>query len=243
MILDSMLPNQCLQFRSADPKFCKLINHVTDGESGDDDYGTSGSLGELGMIGFNPHTGRPLNLGVTASISCDSIESTDKNDGNEMMTVTIRGKKCFEIQGQPWLDDTKSFYMADVEIIEDREDEEKMSAEQIRDMKTMSKQIPDLVQEWISLVIGTGKSDEDGMAHRMGDIGSMPEVDDNDDSSLRQRALWTAALINPLPALGVCLEIRPAMLAFRNDYERIKLASEAIRSSIDHMSGDRKSVV
>ena len=53
MILDAMLPGQCLEFGSADPKFQRLLQHVLSDEHG-----------EIGMIGLNPHTGRPLNLGV-----------------------------------------------------------------------------------------------------------------------------------------------------------------------------------
>lgn len=59
LILDPMLPGQCLEFGSADPKFQKLIDHVLDSQQK-----------ELGMIGLNPHTGRPLNLGVRIRISC-----------------------------------------------------------------------------------------------------------------------------------------------------------------------------
>lgn len=49
------------------------------------------------------------------------------------------------------------------------------------------------------------------------------------------RAIWIASLVNPLPTLGVCMEIRPAMLACKNDYDRITLATVAIRSSIDNL--------
>jgi hypothetical protein len=55
-----------------------------------------------------------------------------------------------------------------------------------------------------------------------------------------ERAIWLASLLNPLPPLGVCLEIRPAMLACRNDFDRIQLATSAVQSSIDHLSGKRK---
>ena len=54
------------------------------------------------------------------------------------------------------------------------------------------------------------------------------------------RSIWVAALINPLPALGVCLEVRPAMLACKNDFDRMTLATISIQSSIDHLSGKRR---
>lgn len=57
---------------------------------------------------------------------------------------------------------------------------------------------------------------------------------------MRARAIWIASLVNPLPTIGVCLEVRPAMLACKNDYDRIMLATAAIQSSIDHMKGTKK---
>jgi len=57
IILDAMLPGQVLEFGSPDPKFVKLLQHVLDSDNG-----------EIGMIGINPHTGRPLNLGVSEDI-------------------------------------------------------------------------------------------------------------------------------------------------------------------------------
>jgi hypothetical protein len=65
------------------------------------------------------------------------------------------------------------------------------------------------------------------------DLGPMPK-------NPTDRAFWVAALINPLPALGVCLEIRPAMLSCSNDLDRMILASQALQSSIDHLSGKNR---
>jgi len=215
MILDSMLPGQCLQLGSPDPKFRKLVEYVLDGDEG-----------YIGMIGTNPYTGRPLNMGVTVPLSSQNIKLQEN-----MVSISIQGEKRFEVQGEPWLDQTESFYLADIEIVENRV--EHMDANELKEAKELSDLLPDLVQEWLSWVIKVGKSDDDGMARRMKDIGRMP-------GKVGKRAIWVAALINPLPALGVCLEIRPAMLACKTDLDRIKLAVTAITSSIDHLSGKKK---
>jgi hypothetical protein len=55
-------------------------------------------------------------------------------------------------------------------------------------------------------------------------------------SCMKNRALWVGALVNPLPDLKLCLEIRPAMLACKNNYERIQLAVLSIQHSIDFLS-------
>ena len=51
--------------------------------------------------------------------------------------------------------------------------------------------------------------------------------------------MWVAALINPLPALGVSLEIRPAMLQAASTAVALNIATQGIRSSIDHVNGTK----
>jgi len=60
VILEPILPNQKLEWGSADPKFVKLLQHVLEDEQG-----------EIAMIGMNPHTGRPLNIGVRCVMYCE----------------------------------------------------------------------------------------------------------------------------------------------------------------------------
>lgn len=56
LILDPLLPGQCLELASSDDrKFQELVNYVLSSQQ---------QQKEIGMIGLNPHTGRPLNLGV-----------------------------------------------------------------------------------------------------------------------------------------------------------------------------------
>ena len=105
MILDAMLPKQQLTFESQDPKFHSMMDYCLE----------TGS--ELGMLGLNPHTGRPLCRGVTVDI-CNSPAVA--NRVNKSIRVAVTGQKRMEIQGEPWLDDTGAFYIADVEVVEDR---------------------------------------------------------------------------------------------------------------------------
>jgi hypothetical protein len=60
----------------------------------------------------------------------------------------------------------------------------------------------------MELVRSTGRERSPGhLAGVLSDLGPMPPA-----ARPRDRAVWAAALINPLPALGVSLEIRPAVL-------------------------------
>ena len=53
----------------------------------------------------------------------------------------------------------------------------------------------------------------------------------------RNRALWVAALINPLPALGVSLEIRPAVLSAPTTAAALEAVMHGIKTSIAHLDG------
>ena len=55
-----------------------------------------------------------------------------------------------------------------------------------------------------------------------------------------ERSLWVGALINPLPGLGVAMEVRPLLLAAGDSpAEMVQIATEGIRGSIAHMTPSR----
>lgn len=55
-----------------------------------------------------------------------------------------------------------------------------------------------------------------------------------------ERALWVGALINPLPGMGVAMEVRPALLVSRRAEERVQIALDGILQSIRHMDGSAR---
>ena len=68
-------------------------------------------------------------------------------------------------------------------------------------------ELEELMIKWLKLVRSTKRERTKGQLERLlVDLGPLPEVDHPSE-----RALWIAGLINPLPALGVALEIRPAV--------------------------------
>lgn len=64
------------------------------------------------------------------------------------------------------MDETNSFYLADVEIVEGRE-EPPLEDELQESAERMSEALPGLVEEWLQLVLATEKSDMGGMSKRM----------------------------------------------------------------------------
>jgi hypothetical protein len=67
------------------------------------------------------------------------------------------------------------------------------------------------------------------------DLGSIPPPE-----RPSERSFWIGALINPLPAMGVALEIRPALLSARTAEERVEISLDGIFRSIKHMDGSSK---
>ena len=156
LLSDNAPPVHHILSTSGDPKFLKLLQHI--GDTRDKEDGVS----EIGMIGLNPHTGRPLNMGVTLPIVEGVVRSYP---GSNLVTLMARGARRFEVLGEPWEDDTESFYLANVEIVDDRE--ELMTQEQNDEARILSEKISELVETWLMSVVQAGKSDTEGMESRM----------------------------------------------------------------------------
>lgn len=108
------------------------------------------------MIGVHPRTQKPLNFGVTSKICKDGV-----NNNNIIgLSISIEGNKMFQIEDEPFMDSSGSFYMANIEITDDRE--ELMTAEQKREAEQLFKKIPSLVTKLKTLVFKKGMQNELG---------------------------------------------------------------------------------
>jgi hypothetical protein len=68
----------------------------------------------------------------------------------------------------------------------------------------------------------------------------LPTTNFGGDTALRstvQRAFWIGVLINPLPGMGVALEIRPALLIAKSAEQRVEVAFHGIVRSIKYSDG------
>ena len=100
----------------------------------------------------------------------------------------------------------------------------------------MARALAPLVDEWKTLVRTGGWQRYSGQIRRcLQEIGPIP--DPLDVGGAVDRALWVAALINPLPALGVAPEIRPSVLEHANDNPKkaLEITTEGIERSLDHI--------
>mmetsp|Transcript_19678 Transcript_19678/g.48954 ORF Transcript_19678/g.48954 Transcript_19678/m.48954 type:complete len:344 (-) Transcript_19678:238-1269(-) len=88
-----------------------------------------------------------------------------------------------------------------------------------------------LVDRWIELA--KEKERSPGQIDEL--LECIGEIPPSDQPS--ERAFWIGALINPLPAMGVALEIRPALLTAKKAEQRVEVALNGILRSIKYMDG------
>ena len=88
-----------------------------------------------------------------------------------------------------------------------------------------------LIDRWIELAkereLRPGQIDQ-----VLQEIGEIPPAEQPSE-----RAYWVGALINPLPGMGVALEIRPSLLMAKTAEERVTIALQGIFGSIKYMDG------
>lgn len=68
------------------------------------------------------------------------------------------------------------------------------------------------------------------------DLGEMPLITAN---SIHDFVFWAAALVNPLPAMGVSLEIRGRMLEAYGLSDKLKILEHGLKRSIQNLKGER----
>jgi hypothetical protein len=94
-----------------------------------------------------------------------------------------------------------------------------------------AEKLPALIAEWQETLLSTKRERGAGQLHDiLAQLGPMPDPENSDDL-----AFWTAALVNPLPALGVCKEVRPYILQVDDALTRVQLMQKALEHSIGLM--------
>jgi hypothetical protein len=95
----------------------------------------------------------------------------------------------------------------------------------------LAAELPALVDEWRALVISRKRERQpDQLKLILSQIGDIPG-----SNRPAELSLWVAALINPIPALGVAYEIRPAILCAPTTGHMVRIASQGIKLSINSL--------
>ena len=210
----------------------------------------------------------PLKTGVEVEIiqmdkPADILPSDISDNGEEPWDISLRAGRRFIIEGDV-VKTEEGWTEAQIKFLDSSEEEENeinqfISQPSMEDPTGMStvgdrlsvaraiskakqftqpnmnmKNNASLVERWIELA----KQNErhpgqiDVLLKQLGEIP--PEHEPT------ERALWIGALINPLPSMGVAMEIRPQLLVSKRAEERVQVALEGLLKSIKHMDGSAR---
>jgi Lon protease-like protein len=222
VVLDSMLPRQVLKITVNNPVFMELVRRRVVDET--PFFGMLG-LARLATTGAQVH----LKSGVQVDIVGKPVVNANG------LQIELKAVRRFRITGE--VDNAPAGWTeARVEFLSDKDDESEINEQKDRLglARAMSKarQLTSLVTEWTALA--RTKERQQGQIDRLLlDLGDMPSSEEPTD-----RAFWVGALVNPIPAMGVALEIRPGLLSATTAEERVDIALAGIQRSIRHMQGE-----
>lgn len=258
MILDTMLPRQLLRIQIQHPTLKSLMKHRVGQETP--------TLGMLGMAKLSTGQTVPLKTGVEVEIiqmdkACDIPAGTTGNE-EQPWDISLRAGRRFIIEGDVKKNE-EGWTEAQVKFLESQTEEEKEIQQFTKpsmDMDDATRQSPDrfsvaraisksksftapnmnlknnasIVDRWIELA----KENERHPGQIDALLGQLGEIPPEHEPT--ERAFWVGALINPLPSMGVAMEIRPALLVSKKAEERVQVALDGILKSIKHMDGSAR---
>ena len=236
VVLDAMLPRQVLKIEVENNAiFHALIQHCIITETP-----------RFGMVGTATLalTGQtwPLQNGVEVELVDPPQVVDGVGDGGgegKALRVQLKATRRFRIQQGElrtnpagWTEARVMFLDEDPTAQEEKEDPESL-ARAIQVATQLTDPNNNLVEQWITLA--TTKEHFPGQVDQiLNDLGTIPPPEQPTD-----RAFWIGALINPLPSMGVAMELRPHLLMARSAEERIGTAYKGLVASIHHMDGSK----
>jgi len=232
VVLDSMLPRQVLKIEVKNPLFKELIHDRLSKENP--------FIGMMGMAKLS--TGQLVHLKTGVEVEISDTEVT----GDGGVRLELKAGRRFRIQGEVenaqegWTEARVQFLNAEEEqendISEDRMSVARamIKAKEFTTPNMNMKDNQTLIERWIQLAKENER--EPGQIDALLDqLGEIPPSEEP-----TELAFWVGALINPIPAMGVAMEIRPALLTAHSTEERVQIAIDGIFRSIRHMDGTER---
>ena len=228
VVLDSMLPRQVIRILVENPILIELVRTRIKKETP--------TFGMLGMELLD--NGEKVDL--TSGVEVEIIEKPIFVDGGVLLV--LKAGRRFVIKGEidtvkeGWTEARVKYLISKEQEEKEAQDEDEMSvaraimkAKELTSPTTIMGDNNSLVDVWVKLAKEherePGQIDE-----LLEDLGDIPSEDEPSE-----RAFWVGALINPLPSIGVAMEVRPALLAAPTAEERVEIAFSGILESIWYM--------
>ena len=238
VVLDAMLPRQLMKIQVKNPLLMELVRSQMEKEDP--------HFGMLGMAILN--TGEKINLttGVEVEIMERPLFDETDGDGGSVM-LALKARRRFRITGEV-ANAEQGWTEARVEYLDSSQEEEDemedsidsdgdrmviaramMKAKELTAPNATMENNASLIERWVELAKEVerqpGQIDD-----LLLELGEVPPADQP-----TERAMWVGALINPLPAMGVAMEVRPALLTATSAEKRVDIACDGILRSIRHM--------
>jgi len=240
VVADSMLPRQVLKLETTNPAFIKLIQSIFAEDNP-----------SFGMVGAARIVGQPQDLPMQNGVLVRVVGKPQVLDDVKEPTlrVDLLGTERFRITGEletspeGWTQGRVRFLETNDEaehneIMQSSPDHDQFSLARAialsRNLTDVSEGGKNLVDQWIEFARATERAPGQ-IDQLLVDLGEIPPPDKPSD-----RAFWIGALVNPLPGMGVAMEIRPSLLMAATAEERVRIALQAIQASIRHMDGTEK---
>lgn len=236
VVLDSMLPRQVLNITVQNGLLMELVRTRLQAETP--------SLGMVGNAKLADGRGVTLNSGVEVEMIGKPIVTEDGK-----LKLSLRGARRFrviedtiETTDEGWTEATIKYLNSTVDDTAEASSEDPMSiaramqmAREFTDPNFSLAEAKSLVDRWLDLA--RKRERKPGQIDQLlVDLGPMPEW-----KMPTECAMWVGALINPIPALGVALEIRPKLLIAKTAEARTQIALDGIWNSILRMEASDRS--
>lgn len=250
VVLDTMLPRQVMRVKVKN----NLLIDLVMSQFNDRENPYFGMLGRATLA-----NGKRISL--TTGVEVEILEKPvleNKSDGEESIDLVIRAGRRFKIVGDTVSNSNKGGWTeAKVKFLDSEEEESQeisggasaqfnadgdrmavaraiCKANELTTPNMNMKGNLSLVDRWIELARKNER--EPGQIDQLlQDIGEIPPPE-----SPTERAFWIGSLINPLPALGVAMEIRPSLLTAKSAEKRVDIVKDAILKSIRHMDNSAR---
>ena len=247
VVLDSMLPRQVLEIQVNNALLIELVRDCMARES---PY-----IGMLGIARLASGQQVHLSKGVEVEIVKDKLQFLPEGQGVKMALRATERRFEIEEGSVTTVGGENGYTEATVKFLDSAQEEEDeiqsaresggddeeynrmsvaraiMKADELTMPNGSMPNSQSLVDRWIELAREKERSPGQIDA-LLEDLGEIPPSDQPSE-----RAFWIGALINPLPAMGVALEIRPALLTAKKAEQRVEVALNGILRSIKYMDG------
>jgi hypothetical protein len=234
VVVDSMLPRQVLKINVKNVLLKELVKECLQNETP--------FFGMLGLARLSSGQQVHLKHGVEVEIVGKPLVLDEGG-----MKLELKAGRRFSIEGEVdnagkgWTEARVRFLDSEEQEANELTGEDRFSLARAiakaTGLTSPNMNMPDglsLVNRWIELATENEKTPGQ-IARLLEQIGEIPPPEEP-----TERALWVGALINPIPAMGVAMEVRPQLLIAKKAEDRVQLALDGILKSIKHMDGSAR---